>query len=252
MAGPLVSIITPIYNCEQYLDESIQSVLMQSFQDYEFIIGDDGSTDSSKEIAASYSSNADWRIKFLDSDVNMRIPRRRNTMIDAAKGKYIAIHDGDDVSLSHRLEKQVAFLEENEDIFCVGGHAIKIDPSGKETGIMDYPPETHEEIISEIVNKVTNPMIDPTTVFRRDIFNKLGRYTLRKDIYTVPDFDVWTRAMLRGFRFANLQEVIIKYRDNPDGMTLQHKEEMIKAFMTVWRPFVTASGRTPIFLKGKK
>ena len=243
--SPLVSVVTPIYNCSQFLKESIFSVLTQDFCDYEFLIFNDGSTDSSVNIVEQFK---DPRIKFFDDKKNIRIPRRRNQAISSALGKYIAIHDGDDISLPGRFKMQVDFLESNNDIFCVGGHAIKVDSSGNETGKMDYPPANHEDIVTEIIDKVTNPMIDPTTMFRRNVFNKLGQYTLREDIYTVPDFDVWTRAILKGFRFANIQEFLIKYRDNPDGMTLKHKDEMIRAFMAVWRPFVRQSGRQPAFL----
>jgi len=247
---PLISVVTTIYNCDQYLEESIESVLDQSFKDYEFLIYNDGSTDTSVDIVKKFD---DKRIRFIDDTSNIRIPRRRNQIISDAVGKYVAIHDGDDVSLPGRFEKQVEFLEANEDIFCVGGHAIKIDSGGNEIGMMDYPPETHEKIVSEIIDNVTNPMIDPTTMFKTQVFKDLGSYTLRKDIYTVPDFDLWTRAIIKGFNFANLQGYVIKYRDNPDGMTLQHKQEMIRAFMTVWRPFVSASGRCPVFLqKGKR
>jgi len=243
---PLVSVVMPIYNCSAFLEESIFSVFDQDFNDYEFIIFNDGSTDSSVRIVKQFDAS---RIQFFDDKKNIRIPRRRNQAISVARGKYIAIQDGDDISLQGRFTAQVDFLESNDDIFCVGGHAIKIDSSGNEIGKMAYPPANHEDIVTEIIDKVTNPMIDPTTMFRRDIFNKLGQYTLREDIYTVPDFDVWTRAILKGFRFANIQEFLIKYRDNPDGMTLKHKDEMIRAFMAVWRPFVAKSGRQPVFLE---
>jgi len=242
---PLVSIVTPIYNCSKFLKASISSVLDQDFDDYEFLIFNDGSTDLSRRIVEGFKHP---RLKFYDDDKNIRIPKRRNQAISTAIGKYIAIHDGDDISLPGRFDTQVDFLEKNEDIFCVGGHAMKIDFGGKETGTMDYPPPTHEEIVTEIIDKVTNPMIDPTTMFRRNTFNALGQYTLREDIYTVPDFDVWTRAILKDFKFANIQDFLIKYRDNPDGMTLKHKPEMIRAFMAVWRPFVAKSGRLPAFL----
>ena len=243
---PLVSVITPIYNCQQYLEESLSSILDQSFRDYEFLIYNDGSTDASVDVVSKFD---DDRITFIDDVHNIKIPRRRNQMIRDARGKYVVIHDGDDVTLPGRLEKQINFLESHDDIFCVGGHAVKIDTGGNHIGMMRYPPETHEQIVSEIIDKVTNPIIDPTTIFRRNVFINLGCYTLRTDIYTVPDFDIWTKALLKGFKFANLQEPVIKYRVNPDGMTVKNKTEMIQAFMTVWRPFVAAFGRQPAFIR---
>jgi|TARA_Y100000310_G_scaffold297999_1_gene331506 glycosyltransferase involved in cell wall biosynthesis len=216
------------------LQESINSALSQTFTDFEFIIINDGSTDSSKDIVLSYK---DDRIVFIDNTDNKKIPTRRNEAIDIAKGKYIAIHDGDDVSLNDRFEKQINLLE-SEDLFCVGGFADKIDTEGNELELMDYPPETNYKIINKAFVGCRNPMIDPTTMFRRDDFLLLGGYTLDTIIYTVPDFDLWIRAILTRKKFHNIQEALIKYRFNPDGMTLKHKKEMIKAHMVVWYKFV--------------
>tara|TARA_Y100000034_G_scaffold114297_1_gene150267 strand:- start:667 stop:1434 length:768 start_codon:yes stop_codon:yes gene_type:complete len=236
MSNPLFSVITPIYNCEEYLAESIESVLAQTFSDYEFLIINDGSTDSSKDIALSYK---DERIRFVDNEDNLRIPTRRNQGIVLARGKYVAIHDGDDVSLPDRFEKQAEVLNEDDSLFCIGGHAIKIDSEGNECGIMDYPPADHADILSMISRRCMNPMIDPTTIFQRRKFLELGKYTLEKAIYTVPDFDLWTRAIISGCKFGNISSCLIRYRANPEGMTKVHKKEMIGAHMIVWRRFMT-------------
>jgi glycosyltransferase involved in cell wall biosynthesis len=233
---PLVSLVTPIFNCETFLAESLQSALDQTFTDFEIIIVNDGSTDGSKDVALSFK---DDRIRFVDNADNKRIPTRRNEAIEHhAVGKYICIHDGDDVSLPDRLERQVKVLEEVDDLFCIGGWAKKIDLEGEDCGVMDYPPTSYQSIVRMITRKCRNPMIDPTTVFRRDQFLQLGKYTLEKAIYTVPDFDVWCRAIERGWRFRNILDYLIKYRVNPDGMTRQHKDEMIRAHMIVWRRFM--------------
>ena len=234
MYQPPLSVITPIYNCETYLRESLDSALSQTFTDFELIIVNDGSTDGSVDIVKSYD---DERIIFVDNQDNKKIPTRRNEAISMASGKYVAIHDGDDVSFPHRFAKQIDILS-SEDIFCVGAHADKIDPDGDRTGDMDYPPETHDEILHMITRKCMNPMIDPTCMFVRDVFMQLGKYTLEKEIYTVPDFDLWLRAMGVSKKFYNIQEPLIKYRENPDGMTGKHKREMIKAHMIVWRRFM--------------
>ena len=133
----LLSVITPIYNCEKYLQESIDSVLSQTFSDFELIIVNDGSTDSCEDIVRSYSDN---RIIFLNFADNKKIPFRRNQAINLALGEYIAIHDGDDVSLPDRFAIQIDKIVGSE-LFCVGGHAIKIDTESNTIGDMDYPPE---------------------------------------------------------------------------------------------------------------
>ena len=231
--NPLISIITTIYNCEKYLSESIESILNQTFTDFEFIIFNDGSTDGSMDIARSYR---DDRIRLYDSSENKRIPRRRNEAINLARGKYIAIHDGDDISLSDRFKIQIKIMKHSE-IFCIGGYATRIDLDGEETGIMDYPPDTHIQIVNMILTKCMNPIIDPTTIFCKDTFLRLGGYTLDKEIYTVPDFDLWLKTILDGQKFLNVQEPLIKYRQNPDSMTGSHKKEMIQHHMIVWTRF---------------
>ncbi len=230
---PLISVITTVYNCEKYLRESIESILNQTFTDFEFIIINDGSTDSSASIVRSYNDN---RIRFYDNSENHRIPRRRNEAILLAKGKFIAIHDGDDISLPKRFETQIKIIN-GGCLFCIGGHAIRIDLDGNQTGLMNYPAELHRSIVYMILHKCMNPIIDPTTIFVKDSFLKLGGYTLNKEIYTVPDFDLWARAISANMRFLNVQEPVIKYRRNPDSMTGVHKKEMITQHMIVWTRF---------------
>lgn len=233
--SPKVSVITPVYNCKQYLRESVDSIKNQIFGDFEFIILDDGSTDGTYGVIRD---ETDARIIKMHYGKNKKIPIRRNEAISICHGEYIAIHDGDDISEADRLSLQVDFLDKNPDIFCVGGHATKIDKNGDEIGLMDYPPETHQEIVKMLRDKFyLNPIIDPTTMFRRDIFHKLGGYNIDEEIYTAPDYDLWLRAISAGYRFANIQKPIIKYRENSSGMTGQKKQEMIRAHMIIWRRF---------------
>lgn len=234
----LLTVITTVYNCEEYLEESIQSILDQTFNDFEFIILNDGSTDKSREIILSYR---DKRIRFFDYTYNRKIPYRRNQVISESFTDYIVIHDGDDISFNYRLKEQYEFLENNKNVFCVGGHAIKISSESDVIGEMTYPPEKHSDIISMLNDEFyLNPMIDPTTMFRKNIFLNLGGYTSEENIYTVPDYDLWLRAMYNGYNFANLQKPIIKYRVNSNGMTIQKKREMIRAHMIVWHRWASA------------
>jgi len=235
-SNPKLSIITTLYNCEQFIEESIQSVLNQTYSDFEWIIINDGSTDSTWKIATEILAE-DNRVIMINSSENKKIPKRRNEAIGLARGKYVAIHDGDDISLPMRFEKEIAYLEKNDSVFCVGGHAVMIDHESEQTGIMNYPPIRHRQIVNGLLHKQLNPMIDPSTMFKREVFESLGGYTLDESIYTVPDMDLWARAIVDGRVFANLPEIIIKYRKNADGMTEKHKSEMIKAHMHVWRRF---------------
>lgn len=237
MPDPLLSVVTPIYNCEKYLAESIESVLSQTFTDFEFIIINDGSVDGSKKIAEEYQRK-DSRIRFLDDCENRKIPFRRNQAIKLARGRYIAIHDGDDISEKNRFELQITLLSNHLSIFCVGGWAKVIDENGVFKELFDYPPPRNEDCIYLIIKECKNPIIDPTSMFRKREFESLGEYTLNPAIYTVPDFDLWLRALRQNKCFANIQIPLIKYRNNPNGMTNLHKQEMIKAHMTVWHKFM--------------
>lgn len=256
MSKPLLSVITPVYNCSRYLRESLVSLLNQTIdnKDFEIIIINDGSTDDTGDVALDVLANGGhhqwscWR--HLE---NKKIPFRRNEAIGIAKGEYVAIHDGDDISLPHRFESQLNFLESNKDVFCVGGYAEKInldsnpilDDDGDPKN-MTYPPESHEDIVHMVRQKCMNPMIDPTTIFKKKDFVELGKYTLEKAIYTVPDFDLWLRAMQTGKIFANLPINLIKYRTNPDGMTRANETEMIHAHMVVWYRYMKNINKTSL------
>ncbi|NJL70518.1 MAG: glycosyltransferase [Candidatus Competibacteraceae bacterium] len=233
---PKISVISTVYNCEAYLRESIDSVLSQTFGDFEYIILNDGSLDSTASIIKSYR---DQRILFVDNFDNRKISRRRNEGIDLATGEYIAIQDGDDISLPDRFEKQVAILDTVVDCFCVGGWAERMSMDGSASGVMSYPPKTHREVVDAVTKRCLNPIIDPTTMFRRQEFQRLGGYSMNSDIYTVPDFDLWLRAIVSGKKFGNIQEPLIRYRQNTAGMTGSKKNEMIKHHMIVWRKFMS-------------
>lgn len=236
MKIPKICVVMPVYNCDDYIELSIDSILQQTLQDFEFIIINDGSTDKTADIVRSFK---DSRIRFFDYKVNMKIPRRRNEAIKYARAPLIAIHDGDDISLSDRLEMQFRAMFTHEELFCVGGLAKKIDNNGDLIDeIMDYPPTEHDECVSMVLNKCMNPMIDPTVMFRKRQFDELGGYTLDPTIYTVPDFDLWLRAMEKGMKFGNLNMPLIQYRENPEGMTRQKQTEMMKAHMIVWNRFL--------------
>lgn len=239
MSPPLISVITTLYNCEKYVKKSLDSIISQSFsQPFEWLILSDGPTDSTWKIVEEMNfSHPHCQVIRVPSADNIKIPRRRNQAIAMAKGKYIAIHDGDDISFPDRLELQASFLESHPSIFCVGGHAVQIDLDDNVTGFMDYPEEEHPRLLRQLLVERRNPMIDPTTMFRRDAFLKLGRYTTREEIYTVPDMDLWCRAVLAGHKMANIKKPLISYRSNPDGMTNSKKSEMIYAHVVTWREF---------------
>jgi glycosyltransferase involved in cell wall biosynthesis len=220
MSTPLVSVITTAYNCEKYIKESINSIINQTFRDFEIVVYNDASTDKTWDIVFHMDLFCDHNI--FRGDKNVGCGEGRNRAIKQARGKYIAIQDADDISLPERLEKEVNFLEENDDIFCVGAWAIKIKEDGSFIESMTYPRSAHEKIYEDIIVKKNNPIIDPSCMYRRGLFNELGGYDGRWKL--VPDFNLWARAAKAGFKFFNFQEALVYYRQHPNSVT--NKSEM--------------------------
>src|SRR5690554_3918162 len=124
MNNPLVTVFIPVYNCENFIDECLKSILNQTYKNIEVLLVDDGSTDNSVEKIKKYS---DPRIRLIQNERNMGIPYTRNVGLKEAKGKYIAIMDSDDISMPIRIEKQVAYLEQHPEIDAVSSFYIKFD-----------------------------------------------------------------------------------------------------------------------------
>jgi glycosyltransferase involved in cell wall biosynthesis len=239
----ILSIITPVYNCEKFVEESLMSLCDQDFSfPTELILINDGSEDDTWSIVETkcipaLNRSKLSRVRVFNEDIRMFLPTRRNQALNVSKGKFIAIHDGDDMSLPGRFDMQIRFLMENKEIFCVGGHANKIDCNSDSTGEMCYPPELHNRIMLEFYAGKMNPIIDPTTMFRSSCVKSMGGYSLAPDKYTIPDFDLWLRSISLGYKFHNLQEFLVTYRTNPDGMTRKHNAVMVNQHKTSMKDF---------------
>lgn len=202
--NPEISVIMSVYNSESYLKESVNSIINQTFSDFEFIIVDDSSTDSSLKILEQYALK-DKRITLLKNIENSGLAVNLNKMISISKGKYIARMDADDISLPERLEKQHDFMENNPDI---GVYGTQVIPFGSKAVKMHSAPLSHEEILASIL--FTNPMMHPTIMFRKNIFTETGiRYN--ESLRTSQDLDLWF-SLIRKIRFGNSPEVLLKYR----------------------------------------
>jgi len=217
-----VSVITTAYNCEKFIEESINSILAQTYDDFEFIIVNDGSTDHTVDIIKSFD---DKRITFINFTGNMGVPLRANLVISIAKGEYIAIHDADDISFPTRLEQEINAIESDKSLFCVGGYAIIINESGDEIGKWVHPPNSNSAMMDMIANG-RNPVINSSAMFRKYDFIKSGKYTRDKDIQLVHDLEFWGRCLFSGLKFCTLETPIIKYRINNSGLTFGRSSEM--------------------------
>jgi glycosyltransferase involved in cell wall biosynthesis len=233
--NPKLSIITTIYNAERYVQESLDSIFSQPFSDFELILVNDGSTDKTRDIILQSLNRPNVRL--LENKYNEGIPVSRNRALLEARGKYVAIHDADDVTLPQRFIKQVKMLDSRKEIVAVGTHAIKINASGQVIGSMVYPPKTTEQAFRMIMQIKLNPIIDPSCMYRKDMIIDYGGYPMDPEFLTVPDFHLWCRLISNNHRIANIQERLIKYRVNPKGVTRTRNAEMVQATNKVWASF---------------
>ena len=156
---------------------------------------------------------------------NIGCGQARNKAVEFASGKYLAIQDGDDRSFPQRLRSEVELLEKNPDIFCVSSLADVMDEKGRFLELYTYPHVTHKNIKKDMLEKKINPIIDPASMFRRDIFEKLGGYDDKWKL--VPDFNLWIRAMYEGYKFANICQFLVHYRKHKNSNTTKYKKSSI-------------------------
>ena len=205
---PTVSIIMGIYNCEKTLPQAIDSILSQTYTDWELILCDDGSTDSTYSMAKTYQQNYPDRIILIQNDHNLGLPLTLNHCLTAAKGVYIARMDGDDISLPDRLQKQVDFLKNHPTVDCVGTGMIRFDENGEFDRI--YP-------IAE-PNKFTLKMYPlcyhATIIMKKTAYDAIGGYVSLPRTQRCEDIDMWFRFAANGFHAANLNECLYKVRED--------------------------------------
>lgn len=209
-----------VYNNEITLSLTLESVLSQTYRDFEFIIVDDCSTDNSVKIIEEYQQR-DSRIIFIKNKMNFGLPKSLNEATNVAKGNYIARIDGDDICMLDRFEKQLKYMNDNPHIDILGTGAILIDQMGNEVGSA-LMPQTNDKIKKAIRYK--NPMIHPSIVMKKSVLESLHGYDekLRK----AQDLDLWVRAIYAKKVFHNLQEPLIKYR-----------VDLNKSYSTVFKGF---------------
>lgn len=214
---PLVSILMPVYNQEQYLSESIESILSQSFTDFEFIIINDACTDSSPVIMDKYA-DLDNRIKIIKNTNNLGLTKSLNIALKEAKGKYLARQDGDDISYSNRLQKQFDFLEENTDVALVGIKYISININTGKRNCRDLPLKSED-----MLNWIENAMVPMTMVMgRKDIFLEVGGYN--EKIKYAQDYALY-HAVSRKYQLANISEPMAEISFHDENITVNKRDE---------------------------
>ena len=201
--GPLITVLMPVYNCELYLKEAIDSVINQTFSDFEFLIINDGSTDGSEAIICSYH---DKRIRLINQP-NGGVSHALNEGLKLAKGKYIARFDADDICYLTRLKEQLDFMESNNDCVMVGSDADYVDESGAFVFSYQNTGHSHDEISEKIYQR--NPLIHSTVFFIKSIIlqkslkssfhafligTRLVERSKNKNIQTFPNCNIDTKS----------------------------------------------------------
>ena len=208
-----LSVILPVYNSELYIRESIQSILNQSFSDFELIVLNDGSTDKSEKVILEFQ---DQRIKYVKNETNLKLIETLNLGLKLAQGKYIARIDADDVAFPDRFEKQITFLENNPDYGLVGSFA---ECFGDTNGILKYV-EEDQDIRFALLSH--NPFIHSSVIFRRSILDE-HQLEFRKEQVHVEDYDLWVRIL--SFTKAKIiPETLIKYRMHENQISSKFRD----------------------------
>lgn len=218
--SPLVSVVMPVFNSEKYVRLAIESILNQTFSDFEFIIVDDCSTDASVDIIKEFS---DSRIKLIQNPTNLKTTATLNKGLQQSTGKYILRMDSDDWSFPDRLEKQVIFMETNNDVVECGGSIIICDKNLNQLNVRDYP-VTDSLIRSKIF--YYNPFAHPATIWRKEAVIQAGCYD--ESIPLTQDYDLTFRVGKIGL-LANLPDVILKLRthEKSSSQAKSRQQELI-------------------------
>jgi glycosyltransferase involved in cell wall biosynthesis len=223
-----------VYNSEKYLEEAIESILAQTYTNFEFIIINDGSTDGSLNIIQEYMKN-DKRIVLITRE-NKGLPYSLNEGIEKAKGKYIARMDADDISLPTRFEEQVKFMEENQDIGVCGTWA-EVFGDNRKNELLRHP-TIHEELKVRLLFSVC--FAHPTVMIRKIILDK---YNLKYNIEYVnaQDYELWSRVSAVT-KLANISKILLRYRVVNDSITViannEKKELRYKLLSGVFNSYI--------------
>ncbi|MHB8904501.1 MAG: glycosyltransferase [Melioribacteraceae bacterium] len=220
VAPPKVSIFMPTYNRSKYIGETIDSLLAQTFSNFELIIADDGSTDNTIEIINRFASR-DKRVRLLKLNHAGEVNARNEAIkIVNINSKYLLNHDSDDISLPNKLEQLVNFLDESPQVAIVGCEAEYFDDEGKHLGKPEiyHEPEDIRKTFSQL-----NSMINSAALIRKEVFNSLKGY--REEFRGVDDYDFFARALVAGFNLVNLPNVLHKIRLHPGAIGSTRAEE---------------------------
>ncbi len=211
MSNPQVTVLLPVFNAAEYLKDAVDSILNQTFKDFELLVIEDGSTDDSLSILKSYN---DPRIKIIEHTQNEGLIKTLNEGLRIATGKYIVRMDADDVSLPDRLAHQVKFMNAHPDVSVVGTYFKDIYGKVK----VAKTPVSHEALKSQLFFSCA--LAHPTVIIRKSDFEK-HQFFYDADFPHAEDYELWVRVS-RKLKIANLPKVLLKYRFHQQQVSSKH------------------------------
>jgi hypothetical protein len=238
---PRVSVVMPVHNGGPYLERAVESILGQSFTDFEFVIIDDGSTDSTPEVLRRYQA-ADHRVRVHPQE-KAGLVASLNNGCRQARAAYLARMDADDIAFPNRLARQVEFLDREPGVAVVGSATVTIDASGRELKRHGCP-TSHGEIVEAL--REYNPFTHPSVMLRAEALAAVGGY--RPAYQPAEDYDLWLRLSER-YRLANLPEPLLYYRLYPGQVSVSQLEQqalsVVGARAAARQRALTGSDRSP-------
>jgi glycosyltransferase involved in cell wall biosynthesis len=224
-AVPRVSVVMSVFNGERFLREAVNSVLRQTFRDFEFIVIDDGSTDGSRDVLTSIH---DSRIVMVTNQDNMGLSSSLNTGVSIAQGEYVARMDADDISLPDRLQKQVMFLDGHPDIGVLGGAIQFINEQGEKGGLWVCP---LSPLAAQWDLFFSPPVAHPAVLMRKSLLVGLGQnqvYDPAEDVLYAEDYDLWVR-LGRITRIVSIRDVLVYYRQPTGPVSKIYSDQQMKS-----------------------
>lgn len=223
MNEPLVSVILSVYNGEKYVGRALESILNQTFTDFELIVVNDGSTDGTDRILGQLD---DPRV-VLVSQENKGLIASLNRGCSLAKGKYLARQDADDISMPERLAKQVAFMEAHPDVGLLGTAYHQLDEDGKELLTVTWP--TEDSSLRRVLIRYS-PFCHGSVMMRRTVFEECGGY--EPGLVHVEDYGLWFEFSYRA-KIANLSEVLYEWRSHPANISMVWERQQSRASLGI-------------------
>lgn len=229
---PKVSVIMGIYNCEDTLGEAIQSILNQTFVDWNMVMCDDGSSDKTCEIAEWYVKSYPGKFILLRNQMNQGLNFTLNKCLQTVDGEYVARMDGDDISLPTRFEEEVTFLDNHPEYAIVSTPMIFFDENGDwKTGTAIEVPQLSDFVFHPPFHCHAPCMI------RREAYLAVGGYTVDKRLLRYEDCNLWYKLYASGYKGYNLQKPLYKMRDDRDAYARRTISSRMRAVYVQWTGF---------------